>query len=298
MESESPSPPKRPTDIVTSLQRVAVNVFLLTAGSCIYAIGLNGVLIPQEFLSGGVIGVALIFHYFIPALNTGLAYFLLNIPLMALGWFSVSRRFILYTLFGMSVFSLATGLLVPNFKPIGNPILAAVLAGIICGAGAGVMLRSQGSGGGLDILAVFLSKKWGIKMGASIASVSALVLMAGAWFFDLERALYSLIFVYTCGRVTDEVLTGFNQRKSVLIISDYSETIAEQILTRLQRGVTFLDGTGGYTNDPKKVILTIITLTELAKLKEMVFDIDRDAFVVINDTVEVLGWRHGKMKEY
>jgi len=106
------------------------------------------------------------------------------------------------------------------------------------------------------------------------------------------------VYVYVSGKVVDAVLTGFNQRKSVLIVSAQSQAIADQILNRLHRGVTFLEGIGGYSGEPKRVILSIITLTELSRLKEMVFDIDPDAFVVVNDTLEVLGRRHGSLRVY
>jgi len=279
-------------------KRICSNLFLLTAGSCIFAVGLNGILIPKELLSGGLVGVALVIHYLIPKLNTGLLYFLLNIPLLLLGWFSVSRRFILYTAYGMTAFSLAAGIIHPGVLNIQNPILAAILSGIICGFGVGVTLRSQGSGGGIDIVAVYLNMKMELRIGVTYFLTNALVLAAGAYFLDLEKTLYSLVFVYTSGKVVDSVLTGFNQRKSILIISDHPERIAEQIMSRLNRGVTFLHGSGGYTGEHTEVILSIITLTELARMKEMIFDVDPHAFVVINDTLEVLGKRHGTRRVY
>lgn len=281
-----------------SWRRVAVNLFLLTSGACVFAVGLNGVMIPKQFMSGGVIGVALIAHYLIPKSNVGLIYFVLNIPLLLIGWFLVSRRFILYTAYGMTVFSLATAFLFPRLPPIENPMLAAILGGIICGIGVGLALRSQGSSGGLDIPAVYLHKKLQLKMGVTSFVGNSLVLAAGAFFFGLEPALYSFVYVYTSGRVTDSVITGFNQRKSIMIISDTSRAIADHILTDLGRGVTFLNGTGAYTGDHKEVIFSIITLTELAKMKEMVFDIDPNAFMVVNDTLEVFGKRHGTRRIY
>jgi uncharacterized membrane-anchored protein YitT (DUF2179 family) len=281
-----------------SWKRLSFNLFLLTVGACIFAVGLNGILIPKRFLSGGVIGVALITHYLIPKFNTGFIYFLLNIPLIFIGWFCVSRKFILYTIYGMIAYSLAAGFIVPPFPPIENPILAAILAGIICGLGGGITLRSQGSGGGLDILAVYLHKKLQLRMGWTSFLGNTLVLAVGAYCFGLEPALYSFIYVYTSGKVMDSVITGFNQRKSIMIISDSSQAIAEHILTGLNRGVTFLNGTGAYTGEHKEVIFTIITLTELAKMKEMVFDIDPNAFMVVNDTLEVFGYRHGTRRVY
>ncbi len=279
-------------------KRVFSNLFLMTVGSIIYAAGLNAILVPHQFLSGGVIGVALIIHYLAPSLDTGLVYFILNIPLIVLGWFTVSRRFIWYTAFGMVVFSLATWLIHPTVAKIENPILAAIFGGIVCGVGCGITLRTQGSAGGLDILSIYLNRRFGWRIGTVTSSVSGLVLTVGAFCFSLEKALYSLIYVFTTGRVLDAVLTGFNQRKSVMIVSNCPEEIANQILKRLHRGVTFLNGFGGYTGKRKRVIFSIITMVELSKLKEMVFDIDPDAFVVVNDTLEVLGHKHGSLHDH
>lgn len=289
---------KRQVFAIDKWKRLSFNLCLLTIGACVYAAGLNGVLIPKRFLSGGVIGVALIAHYLVPALNIGFIYFCLNIPLILIGWFCVSRKFIVYTAYGMSAYSVAAAYIVPQFPPIENPLLAAVFGGIICGLGFGITLRSQGSGGGIDILAVYLHKKLQLKMGWTSSLANTLVLAVGAYYFGLEPALYSFVIVYTGGRVADSVITGFNRRKSILIVSDSSQAIAEQILTDLGRGVTFLKGTGAYTGEPKEVILSIITLTELAKMKEMVFDIDPNAFMVVNDTLEVLGKRHGERRVY
>lgn len=270
----------------------------MCAGSCVFAAGLNSILLPSQLLSGGLIGVALVLHYLFPVVNTGIYYFFLNIPLVLLGWFGVSRRFLLYTAFGMTSFSLAAWLMRTPPIHIQNAILAAILGGIVCGIGVGIILRSQGSGGGVDILAVAVNKKFGFRMGFTFFLANALVLAAGAYFVDLERTLYSLIYVYTSSKAMDSVLTGFNQRKSILIVSDQARLIADQILVRLNRGVTFLHGSGAYTGEEKEVILSIITLTELPRMKEMVFDIDPHAFVVINDTLEVLGKRHGTMRTY
>ncbi len=281
-----------------SLRRFLYNLLLITLGSAVFAVGLNGVLIPQHFLSGGAVGLALILHYLVPKVNVGLIYFLFNIPLIFLGWLSVSRRFMLYTCYGMAIFSLSAALITPHIPPIDNPILAAILAGIICGTGSGITLRSQGSAGGMDILSVYLNKKWGLRVGSTGFMINALVLTAGAFFFSLELALYSMIFVYTSARIVDAVITGFNQRKAILVVSDQASAISQQIITRMNRGVTLFDAVGAYSKTKKQVVFSIVTLTELAKVKELIFDIDPNAFVVINDTLEVLGNRHGSRRVY
>lgn len=278
------------------LSRVLQNLLLLTVGGCLFAVGINGLLVPHTFSSGGIIGISLIVHYLTDWTSVGTAYFLLNIPLIVLGWLSVSRTFVLYTCYGMAVCSLAADFIVPAPFPVENPILAAILAGIICGAGIGITLRSRGSAGGIDILAVFLNRKWSFRIGATSFLSNALVLTAAGFCFGIEKALYSLVYVYISSKVLDYVLTGFNQRKSILIISNHSREIADQILARLHRGATFLQGSGAYSGSEKQVILSIISLTELSKLKELVFDVDPDAFVVVNDTLEVLGRHHGHLR--
>lgn len=277
---------------------LGVNVSLIVLGSLIYVLGMNAVLIPQKLLSGGVVGVAVILHYLYPSVDVGHFYLLSNIPLMVLGWVSVSRRFMGYTLFGMVFFSLAASWVKVPSVTVSDPLLAAVLAGVWCGVGGGIMLRSLGSAGGLDILAVYLNTRWGIRVGITYMAANALVLGIGGYFFGLEKALYSIVYVYASSRVVDAVMVGFNRRKMVLIVSSKAQETADFILHGIRRGVTFLKGTGGYSGEDRDVILTVTTLTELPKLKEAIFRIDPHAFVIINDTLEVLGKRHGTLKVY
>ncbi|MEJ2363381.1 MAG: YitT family protein [Deltaproteobacteria bacterium] len=284
--------------IAKSWKNVLYNLLLISAGSLIFVLGMNSVLIPSKLLSAGVTGIALMLHYLFPRLNVGLAYFLLNIPLMLLGFFSISRRFLLYTLYGMGFFSLTAAFVKPPAAVIEDPILAALFAGIICGAGVGVILRSIGSTGGVDILAVYANQKFGFRPGSVSLLFNTTVLMMGAYFFGLEIALYTLIYVFTSSRVLDAVLSGFNQRMSTMVISEKTAEMAKEIFKKVNRGVTFLKGRGAYTGRERDVIFTVTTLTELPKLKEVIFAIDPEAFVVVNNTLEVLGKRHGSRKVY
>ena len=281
-----------------SMSSFAINMALILGGSFIYVVGMNSVLIPAKLLSGGVTGIAVLLHYLSPRLDFGLLYFLLNIPLIALGWFYVSRRFMIYTIIGIISFSAMASFVQPPVPKITDPILSALLAGVICGVGAGIILRSIGSAGGLDIMAVVLNKKYGLRPGMVVSATNIFILAAGLYFHDFELSLYSIIYVYTCGNVVDQVLTGFNRRKSMMIVSDYSEEIAAMILKKVNRGVTFFQGKGAYSGQEKQIIFTIISMVELAKMKEIAFSIDPDAFIVVNDTLEVLGKRHGKMRAF
>ena len=284
--------------VILTWKNVLFNLFLIIAGTIIFVIGMNSILIPNKLFSAGVSGAAIIIHYLFPSTDVGITYFLLNIPLMFLGWFSISKRFMLYTIFGMAFFSLAAAVIKTPPVPLKDPILVAVFAGIVCGVGAGIVLRSLGSAGGVDILAIYANQKFGLRPGLSSFFVSSLVIMTGAYFFGLQIALYSLIYVFTSSKTLDAVLTGFNQRLSTIVISDKYKEIAEEIFKKVNRGATFLKAQGAYAGSPREVILTITTLTELPKLKNVIFSIDPEAFVVVNSTLEVIGKRHGTRKVY
>ena len=277
---------------------IVLNVGLIAIGCTIYAIGINGVIIPHGFLTGGVLGISLLAHYFTPAMGIGLIYFCLNIPLMLLGWFTISHRFMFYSLFGMIFLSWAATFVHPHIPAIQDPMLAALLAGCICGTGGGLILRSYGSVGGLDILAVFMNKKFGYQIGGILFATNAIILASGAYLHDIETALYSIVYMFTSGKIINAILTGFNRKKSLMVVSDRADDIAKRVLASEGRGVTFLKGEGAFSRHDKKVIFTITSLMELSKMKQLILNEDPEAFIVVNDTLEVLGTRHGMGKVY
>jgi uncharacterized membrane-anchored protein YitT (DUF2179 family) len=284
--------------IAQNANQILMNIALISAGCMLFIIGMNAIMVPRNFLCGGIIGIALLLNYQFSFLNIGMLHFMLNIPLIILGWFEISRRFVLYTLFGVTFFSTAASMVTLPVIEIQDPMLAALLAGVICGAGSGLILRSLGSAGGFDILAIFLNKKFGFSMGSVTFGINIAVIIAGFYLHDVNVALYSIVLLFTSGRVIDSVVSGFNLRKSIMIISDHPERIAEDIMYRLHRGVTYLDGEGGYSRKPKKIVLTVSLLTEISKLKEIVLQNDPDAFIVVHNTMEVFGKRHRAIKVY
>lgn len=290
--------PKDTIHFWNQLMPVAREAALIAVGCIVFVYGMNAVMIPARLFSGGLTGIALIIGYQIPSMDLGLVYLLLNVPLIVLGWVTISRRFIAYTFFGTALFSLAASILQPEPVILSDPLLAALLGGVICGFGCGLILKSMGSAGGMDILAVYLNRRFGLRVGTVAFAANALVIVAGGWMLDLNLALYSIILLFTCGWVTNTVVSGFNARMALMIVSDMSDIIARELLSNFKRGVTFLDGQGGFSKMPKRVILTVATVTEVPKIKEMIFANDPKAFVVINNTFEVLGQRHGALKVY
>jgi len=277
--------------------RVLWNLALITTGSAICAVAVNGILIPKAFVSGGVTGLALVVHYLVPKLSVGVLYLLLNIPLFALGWKYVGRRFFLYSLVGTFVFSLAVEWIsIPI--PIQDKFLAALLAGIIMGVGLGIILRSAGSSGGTDILSVMILMRFSIRLGNTTLAFNSAVLIMTAVLFSLESALYTLVFIYVTARMMDLVVTGLSQRKSVMIISKAKAELVRSILEKLDRGVTVIQARGGYSDESSDIIYTVITFRELPRLKRLVNAVDPDAFVVVNETTEVMGRRIGNQPHW
>jgi uncharacterized membrane-anchored protein YitT (DUF2179 family) len=272
--------------------QVLRNLVLMTLGSLLCAVAVNGILIPHQFFGAGFTGISLVIHYLAPSLPIAVLYFILNVPLFALGWMYVGRRFFLYSIAGMLIFSGALAFTHVSL-PVYDKLLSALLAGIIMGMGSGIILRSLGSGGGLDILSVILMKRFSIRLGTSILAFNAFVLAAGAILFSLEMALYTLVFLFGSSYMVNLVVTGLSQRKAVFIISPQWEEISQEIMEKIQRGVTIIGGRGGYTGREEQILYTVITFRELSRLKQLISVIDPDAFVVVTDTLEVMGHRIG-----
>jgi uncharacterized membrane-anchored protein YitT (DUF2179 family) len=278
-------------------RQVLLSLFLITAGSILCAIAINGILIPQQFVSGGVTGLALVVSAYLPSVNFALIYLLLNIPLYLLAFLSVGRRFFLYSLVGLFIFTGAIWLVQVTI-PIEEKILSALAAGIILGVGSGIILRSLGSTGGIDILSIMLLQRFSIKLGTTVLAVNCLVLLLVGFLFSLEAALYTVIYIYVTSKIIDVVVTGLSQRKAVFIISHKWQDISNEILKGIKRGVTVLRGEGGYTGQEERILYTVITFRELGELKRVINRLDPDAFVVVNDTLEVMNYRIGNQPHW
>jgi len=153
-------------------------------------------------------------------------------------------------------------------------------------------LRSLGSAGGTDIIAVYLYNKFGLRIGLVTFSLSAVVLLAGAFLYDLQMTLYSLIYLFTQGKITDAIMVGFNQRKTLMVVSDHVQTIAQKMVEN-GRTATFFKGVGAYSGNERNVLYTVANFIELAQMKDYIFKLDPEAFVVVYDTLEIMGKRYG-----
>ena len=273
------------------------NLLLIFIGCVLCAVAIKGILVPKQFLAGGLTGMSLLLHYVFSSLPVGIIYFILNIPLFVIGWMFVGRRFFFYSVAGVVIFS-AVMLWPFPVLPIKDMILSALAAGIITGVGSGIILKSFGSAGGLDILTVILFKKFSIRPGNFILAFNSTLMLVAALRIPLELLLYTLIFLFVTTHFFNLVLIGLSQRKSLMIISPKWEDISRQIMDRLQRGVTVVRGQGGYTGQKMHILYSVITFTELSRFKEIIRKIDPEAFVVVTDTLEVMGKRIGNQPHW
>ena len=261
----------------------------IVLGALMWSISINGILIHHRLISGGVSGLALVIYYLVPKLSIGLMVFLINIPIFTMGWTMLSGKFFAFSLLGMASLSFFLTVTTPLQIPVENPLLACLFAGVISGVGSGLIFRAGGSGGGTGIIAMVLNRRFSIRVGLISFLLNTIPLLLGAFLIDLNAALYSIIYVYTNGSVMDRIISSFSERRSVWIISSQSSEICQQILSKLHRGATLLSGKGAYSHSPIEVIYSVVTPFELAKLKDLVITADPKAFLIVNETQEVIG---------
>lgn len=257
-------------------------------GSFLISLAINGLFIPHHLLSGGVMGVALILNYLF-GISTSLSILLLNLPIFLLGLKYVNRHFILLSLVGMLSLSVFLSLTSIWVFPVQDVLLAAIFGGALSGLGSGLVFNNRGSLGGTDIIAVVVNKYYSYSVGGVLLATNVLIILASAYLVDLQLALYTIISMYASAGMVDLVQEGLNRRKTVFIISDQSTAIANAILTQLNRGVTYLQGEGAYSHSQKQILYCVVTTLQLARLKEIVREIDPQAFMSVTDTREVLG---------
>ncbi|MCD4678743.1 MAG: YitT family protein [Desulfobacula sp.] len=273
------------------------NLFLITLGSIILGIGLKAIIIPNGMITGGFSGAGILLFYYTQSLTPGIWYFILNIPVIILGWVFISKRFLLYSLYGAVILTLVIDFIWFEI-PVKDLVLASLAGGTIIGAGAGIIFRSLGSAGGNDIISVILNQKFGIRIGTYNFGFNFVLFLFSFGTLATDLILYSMATSYITSQVIEYFMTLFNQRKMIFIISNNPRQITDEIMKKLKRGATFLKGEGAYSGRQKDVILTIANTFQIKRIDEIVFAIDPDAFLITENTFNVLGKGFSKRKVY
>ncbi len=265
---------------------------LLLAGALIQAFSMRMFLVPGLLVSGGISGAAQIINHYV-TFPLGVMIFIGNVPLFVLGWrFLGGSRFAIRTAFAVTSFSILTdilGLFLPASGITNDSVLNALFGGVSLGIGLGLVYLGQGTSGGSDILGRILNHRFGISMSQAYLMTDTIVVLAGGFAFSWPNALYGLVVIYVSGIAAEMVSEGSSIFRTVMIITDQSDEVRKVILEVLERGVTILSGTGGFTGKDRPVLYSVVTRSEVNQLKQLVKEIDPNAFVVVGIAHEALG---------
>ncbi|WP_425595391.1 YitT family protein [Planomicrobium okeanokoites] len=257
-------------------------------GSALVAISFNVFLLPNEVASGGVSGIStILFGLF--EWKPAFVQWAFNIPLFIAGVVLLGKNFGLKSAVG-TIFLPFVVYLTEDWEAwTMNPLLGSLFGGILVGLGLGIVFRGKASTGGTDLAAQIITKFTGLTLGTSIALIDGMIVLAAAVVFDIERGLYALIGLYVTSKTIDLVQVGFGRSKLVYIITTKQMEIRDAIYEDVDRGVTKLTATGGYTDSERPILMVVVHQTEFTKLKQVVKNIDPAAFVIVSDASEVLG---------
>lgn len=274
-------------------RRIASTLYdyaLLTIGALLSATAVRFFLVPNQVVSGGITGVAQLLNTFLGT-PVGAVVFILNVPLLIAGWrYLGGAVFGVRTFYTVVVMSLAIDGLAPFARPITNdPLLYSLYGGLIDGLGIGLVLRARGTTGGSDILARLIERRFGIQPGRSLLGFDTMVFTAALFSYGPEKILYALLVAFTSSRAIDTVLAAGKSARQAIIITSSPEPIRQAVLHRLGRGLTQLEGIGGYTGMTRAVLLCVVARTEIGALKNIVSTVDPAAFVIVGEVDEVIG---------
>ena len=269
----------------------ALDVLKTAIGCALFALGFDLFLAPGGMNAGGLSGLAMIFVHLTNIASVGVITALLNVPLFILAGVKIGKKFFFGSLIGMLFTSLFIDLLAMLPVPQVEPLLGAIYGGVICGAGLGFVFAAGVSTGGSDIIVRLLKLKYRhVPIGVISMSFDAVVaILTGVVFHDVNSALYTGIAIYISGKIIDMVVYSFDYSTVALIITKNYEQVAQTISDKLERGATYLHGEGTYSRNQTKVVLTAVKKQQVAELKELVVDIDPDAFIIVQEAHQVLG---------
>lgn len=266
-------------------------LFFLTLGPFIAAFALEVFLVPNNIIDGGIVGISIILSY-LTKINLGLLIFVINIPFFFLAFNKIGKRFVIQTFYAIGMLSLAINLITNHPHPLTHDLLlSTVFGGIILGAGVGLVLKHEGSLDGTEIMSLVLSKKFGFSVGELIMTFNIFIYGASGLVFGWNKAMYAVLTYFIAYRVMDIVIEGLNSAKSIRVISDKSYEIGQELLEKLDLGVTYLKGIGAYSGTEKTIIYCVVSRLEMAKMKEIIKNIDPSAFISVVDVHETYGGR-------
>lgn len=274
---------------MTKVLSQILKLFFLALGAFIASFALEGFLIPNNMIDGGIVGISIMTSYITKA-NLGILILCINAPFIFLALKKLGKVFVAKTLFAIAMLGLGVNVF-HNHIATDDILLATVFGGVVLGLGVGIVLRNNAAMDGTEIISIRLAKKTGFSIGEIIMFFNIFIYTAAGFLYGWDRAMYSVLVYFITYKVIDIVLEGLNEAKSITIISDKAEKIGSSLIKQLDIGVTYIKGRGGYSKTEKDIIYCVVSRLELTKLKELVKQIDKTAFLAVETVHEVEGVR-------
>lgn len=259
--------------------------------SIITAFSITYIIKPNLLISGGLTGLSILTSN-VTGLSLPLLVFLMNLPTSVLSLIYLDRDFTFFStlvIFLLSIFISFFEKIAPGFYMTKDPILACIFGGLLNGIGAGFAFRNGTSTGGLDIIAAILTKKLNISIGNVLMGINFIIVCCLGYLYSIDKVLFTLILMFITFTVTDRIQLGVGKQKKVLIISDYNEKIAKDIYAEITRGATYIKGVTSYKKKEVYILYVICSSRQLVKVRQIIKRTDKDAFVTVSDTSEILG---------
>ncbi|MCM3160931.1 YitT family protein [Metabacillus litoralis] len=275
------------------LKTETMKIIVVILGALLNAVGLNFFLIPANVYSSGFTGIAMLISRVLEDytpffISTGILLLLLNIPVAILGWLKVGKSFTLYSFFSVAATTFFLEL-VPLYSFSEDILLNAVFGGVIMAIGVGITLKYGASTGGLDIIAMVLSRMKDKPVGTYFFLFNSIIILAAGLLFGWEKALYTLVSLYVSTRVIDAIHTR-HEKLTAMVITKKADVLKKAIHSKLVRGITMIPAKGAFTNEAKDMLIIVITRYELYDLEKIIKEEDPQAFTNIVQTAGIFGF--------
>lgn len=270
-----------------------LNVLLILIGNFLIALAVTCLIVPNNILSGGLAGIAVAIQPLLPFVDTTTFISIATIVLFIAGTICLGKEFLVKTLISAisyPIFLNVLTILVKDIQFTDSPLIASIYTGVLVGVGIGLVFRTGSSTGGVDIVALLAEKYFRIPSHIGCFIIDGATVILGITTYSIHAAMIGLISVFVTSMMIDKTISfGGQKTKSVLIISEKYEEILKKITQDIDRGATLLHGEGGYGRRDKEVILCVIENKQYPRLNVSVNEIDKNAFLIVQDAQEVRG---------
>lgn len=268
--------------------QLAKETFIVTLGCMIMAFNINYFFLGNKLAQGGVGGLSLIVHY-LSHIDISYIYFGLNVPLIIVAYIFIGKEFVVKTLYATVVLTISLKIFGNFGEPLDEILMASILGGALNGIGIGIVFYAGGSTGGTDIIAKIINKYYGIALGKVLLAMDFIILSLVAFIFGKIIFMYTLISLIVTAKIVDLIQEGIYSAKGVTIITNKTEELKNRIMQDVERGLTIINAQGAYTQKDVSMLYCVVGKYQLMKVKNIVKEVDPEAFMIVSHVHEVIG---------